>query len=294
VIASRTVPSPGPGQGARRHTARVPARVGDPVLVLIHSPLVGPATWVAVADELVRRGREAVVPSLLGVAAAPASQWRHVSEVVRAATANTAAPVVLVGHSGAGLLLPAIADALTVEVAALVFVDSFLPPANGSVRLAPPGHMDQLRALASDGVLPPWSSWFGEDAMRELVPDDRLRATVTEEMPRLPLSYFEASVSLPGGWRARPCAYLLLATSPTPRAPPRPANRAGRWPSHQAPDTWRWPATRSPSPTRCWTSNARSAERDRAPHFRCSSQPATRSAMVLATASQRMQQRAAA
>jgi hypothetical protein len=57
------------------------------------------------------------------------------------------------GHSGAGLLRPAIADALTVEVAALVFVDSFLPPANGSVRLAPPGFMDQLWAFASDGVL---------------------------------------------------------------------------------------------------------------------------------------------
>jgi hypothetical protein len=79
-------------------------------------------------------------------------------------------------------------------VAALVFVDSFLPPASGSVRLAPPGLMDQLRALAGDGVLPPWSSWFGEDAMRELVPDDRLRATLKEEMSRLPLSYFEASV----------------------------------------------------------------------------------------------------
>jgi hypothetical protein len=188
--------------------------VGDPVFVLIHSPLVGPTTWLPVADELVRRGREAVVPPLLGVAAAPAPQWRHVPEVVRAATAETTAPVVLVGHSGAGLPLPAIADALTVAVAALVFVDSFLPPANGSLRLAPPGLMDQLRALASDGVLPPWSGWFGEDAMRELVPDERLRATLEEEMPRLPLAYFEASVPLPGGWSARPCAHLLFSGEP--------------------------------------------------------------------------------
>jgi hypothetical protein len=48
--------------------------VGDPVFVLIHSPLIGPKTWLPVADELVRRGREALVPSLLGVAAAPAPQ----------------------------------------------------------------------------------------------------------------------------------------------------------------------------------------------------------------------------
>jgi hypothetical protein len=50
--------------------------------------------------------------------------------------------------------------------------------------------------------------------MRELVTDDRLRAAVEEEMPRLPLSYFEASVPLPGGWSARPCAYLLFSGEP--------------------------------------------------------------------------------
>lgn len=170
--------------------------------------------WSRVARELERRGREAVVPALLGVARADSPQWRHVPEVVRAATAGTRNPIVLVGHSGAGPLLPTIADALTADVAALVFVDSFLPPVSGSVRLAPPGFMDQLRALAENGVLPPWSSWFGEDAMRELVPDDRLRSVLEDEMPRLPLSYFDADVPLPDGWDARPCAYLLLTDEP--------------------------------------------------------------------------------
>jgi pimeloyl-ACP methyl ester carboxylesterase len=188
--------------------------MGGPVFVLIHSPLVGPTTWSPVAKELERRGREAVVPSLLGVAHAAAPRWRHIPEAVRAATADTPNPTVLVGHSGGGLLLPTIVDALTLEIAALVFVDSFLPPAGGSLRLAPPGLMDQLHALARDGVLPPWSCWFGEDAMRELVPEERVRAVLEEEMPRLPLSYFEASVPLPSGWNARPCAYLLLSGEP--------------------------------------------------------------------------------
>jgi pimeloyl-ACP methyl ester carboxylesterase len=190
--------------------------------VLIHSPLVGPTTWSPVAKELERRGRESVVPSLLGVADAAAPRWRHIPEAVRAATADTPNPTVLIGHSGGGLLLPTIADALTLEVAALVFVDSFLPPVSGSLRLAPPGLMDQLHAGARDGVLPRWSCWFGEDAMRELVPEERLRAVLEEEMPRLPLSYFEASVPLPSGWNARPCAYLLSAAGPRGRAPPTP------------------------------------------------------------------------
>ena len=54
---------------------------------LVHSPLVGPTTWSPVARELKRRGREAVVPSLLGVADAAAPQWRHVPDAVQATTA---------------------------------------------------------------------------------------------------------------------------------------------------------------------------------------------------------------
>jgi pimeloyl-ACP methyl ester carboxylesterase len=186
----------------------------DPVFVLIHSPLVGPTTWSPVARELEGRGREAVIPSLFGVADAAAPQWRHVPEAVHAATAGIASPVVLVGHSGGGLLLPAIAAALTVEAAALVFVDSFLPPARGRLRLAPPQFVDHLRTLETDGVLPRWSRWFGEDAMRELVPDERLGAALEAEMPRLPLAYFEASVPVPEGWDARRCAYLLFTAEP--------------------------------------------------------------------------------
>ena len=140
--------------------------MGDPVFVLINSPLVGSTSWLPVADEFARRGREAVVPSLLGVTAAPAPQWRHVPEVVRVATSHLQQRVVLVGHSGAGLLLPVIADALDVEVAGLVFVDSRLPPPAGRSPLGAPEFMDQLRAMATDGLLPPWSRWFGLDTMR--------------------------------------------------------------------------------------------------------------------------------
>jgi pimeloyl-ACP methyl ester carboxylesterase len=183
----------------------------DPTFVLLHSPLVGPASWAPAAHELELRGRAAVVPSLLGVAEAAAPQWRHVPDAVRGATSDLRGRVVLVGHSGAGVLLPAVADALAVEVAALVFVDSFLPPPAGQLPLGPPELMDQLRTLATDGVLAPWSRWFGPDAMQVLVPDERLRAELEAEMPRLPLSYFEAAVPVADGWASRrPCAYLLL------------------------------------------------------------------------------------
>jgi len=141
----------------------------EPAFVLVHSPLVGPTSWLPVARELERRGRVAVVPSLLGVAEAPEPQWRHVPAAVCVATSDLQQRVVLVGHSGAGLLLPVIADALDVEVAGLVFVDSRLPPPAGRSPLGAPEFIEQLRAMATDGLLPTWSRWFGPDAMRELV-----------------------------------------------------------------------------------------------------------------------------
>lgn len=184
----------------------------DNLLVLIQSPLVGPTTWRAVARELERGDRRAVVPSLLGAAHAPVPQWRHCLDAVRAATEGVGRPLVLVGHSGAGALLPAIAEAVTGEVAGLVFVDAALPPASGSAPLAPAEFMQQLRALAIEGVLPQWSTWFGEDGILGLVPDEGVRAELEREMPRLPLSYFEASVPMPDGWDEQPCAYLLLSS----------------------------------------------------------------------------------
>jgi hypothetical protein len=233
----------------------VSARERDTVFVLIHSPLVGPTTWSPVARELERREREAVVPSLLGVADAASPQRRHVPQAIRAATARILKPIVLVGHSGGGLLLPTIADSLTVELAALVFVDSFLPPAGGSVPLAPPGFIDKLRALASDGVLPRWSSWFGEDAWRELVPDQRLRAALRRRCRacRLPSSS-TASRCRTAGTHAR----APTSSSPPSRTGTAPRMRvtgAGRWPRSRLSSTWRWRASRSPSPTRSLTSN---------------------------------------
>lgn len=38
-------------------------------------------------------------------------------------------------------------------------------------------------------------------------------------MPRLPLSYFQASVSVPDGWTQQPCGYLLLSAGEHRAAP---------------------------------------------------------------------------
>jgi hypothetical protein len=185
-----------------------------PVFVLVHSPLVGPSTWHPVARELEGNGRVALVPSLVDVARAPAPQWQHVCRAVRAGTEHVLGPVTLAGHSGAGLLLPTIAERLASPIAAMLFVDTFLPPPAGTVALAEPEFLDDLRARARGGILPPWHRWFGEHALRALVPDDATRARLEAETPRLPISYFEDRPPVPERWDRRPCAYLLLSEQP--------------------------------------------------------------------------------
>jgi pimeloyl-ACP methyl ester carboxylesterase len=157
-------------------------------------------------------------------------------------------PIVLVGHSGGGLLLPVIADAVAPPVSGLIFVDSGVPASTGETPLVPESFLAHLRTLDVDGMLPPWSSWFGEDAMRTLVPDEALRTALVREMPSLPLADFEERLPSPAGWERRPCAYLLL--SDAYREAAAEARERG-WPveeiTERSTSTSRWPPKRSPT-----------------------------------------------
>lgn len=183
--------------------------------VLVHSPLVGASSWRPAARRL---GDDTIVPSLAGFAAAAPPRWRYAVDAVVAAVGD-ASDVTLVGHSGAGALLPPITDALGDVVAAIVFVDAPLPPASGTASPVPPDFRDFLADLAGpDGTLPPWSRWWGEDAMQTLVPDASLRAALEADMERLPLAYFDEVVPVPAGWDARRVAYVQLSAVCEPDA----------------------------------------------------------------------------
>jgi pimeloyl-ACP methyl ester carboxylesterase len=181
------------------------------VFVLVHSPLVGPGSWRLVGLALERRGRAAVSPSLLGPGGAAPTDWRECVKAVRDGLGTLCEPVVLVGHSGGGLLLPVIAEALVQPVRGLIFVDSGIPARAGETPFVPPALLDEFGSLAVDGMLPRWSSWFGEDVMRDLVSDEALRDCLTREMPQVPLAFLEERIPSPAGWERTSCAYLLLS-----------------------------------------------------------------------------------
>ena len=185
-----------------------------PTFVLIHSPLVGPYTWQPVAAVLAARGHTVVVPSLVNGAL---PFWSgHTRAIAEAFDSQARGSVpVLVGHSGAGPLLPAARQAIAGEVAGYIFVDAPMPR-DGRSRLDLFGsraEADRLRAAASGGVLPPWGASFDEDTWRGLIPADRARARFRAELRPTPLLVYEEPLTVFTGWPDAPCGYLQLSSA---------------------------------------------------------------------------------
>lgn len=146
-----------------------------------------------------------------------------VDEAVSSRPAHWSKPVV-VGHSGAGFLLPSVAERL--DAVHSLFVDAGLPPEHTPAS-AGADFLDRLRTLAVDGTLPAWSTWWGDDVMQALVPDDVRRAQLEAELPVVPIAFFEVPMVVPAGWPRHPSSFLLL--SETYRADAERARSLG-WP----------------------------------------------------------------
>lgn len=174
----------------------------EPVAALLPSPLLGPATWLPVADRLRAEGRRVAVCSIDRPMRVPA-------DVVESFSAQLPlGPLILVAHSNAGAFVPELCSRR--DVRAAVFVDAVLPGA-GAQPMAPPGLMDFLRGLADgDGVLPEWTRWWDPADVAPLFPDDDSRQRVVAEQQRLPLAYFESSLPMPERWDDVPAAYLAF------------------------------------------------------------------------------------
>ena len=200
-----------------------------PSFILVHSPVAGPGTWRWVAETLAARGHRVTVPA---VSAKEASLgWEAFADSV-AAQAGREDHAVLVGHSGAGPLLPQIRARARWEPDALVFVDAAVPPEAGEAELVPSGFLAELRGMARDGLLPAFSDWFGPGVMTDLIPDEGKRAIVCGELPRLPVSFLESRVPAPAGWASASCGYVQLSEPYTAEA----AEAASRgWPVLQRP-----------------------------------------------------------
>lgn len=193
-------------------------------LVLIHSPLLGPASLEPTAAALRALGLEATairLPPLLEIGGS------YYGELADAAARQISEPgdAIVVVHSGAGALAPVIASALG-AVRGVIFVDAILPHGGRAwLDTAPATMRTQLVGGAQQGLLPAWDGWWPPGALERLVPDASDRDAVIAELEPLPLAFFEESA--PDVGLDAPCAYLQLSGSYDEEA-----RRAGRlgWP----------------------------------------------------------------
>jgi len=203
-------------------------------LVLAHSPLTGPAAWGELPDVLGQHGHVAVVLDVREDTTPPFAV-RYVAEAAaQIAAAGPSPPLHLVAHSGAGYLLPQLGftqRAARRAVRGYVFLDAGIPAPRPVTRLDLLATEDavmarQLEALLASGRRFP--SWSGDD-LRELIPDDELRAEVASTLRPRRRDFFTEVLPFPSelDWPDAPCG--LLQTSPAYAGPARSA-RARGWP----------------------------------------------------------------
>ena len=185
----------------------------DTLIVLVHSPLVGPFTWSQVGQCLQASGFDVLVPALTDGGETPPPYWQQHAESVQRALASISQerPVVLVGHSGAGSLLPVIAQVAQHPVKGYIFVDAGLPHPGQSqldeMGASVPEFAQELRkSLASGERFPHWS----DEDLREDLPDELVRQHLLAEVQPRPLSFFEEVMPVVAGRPDAPGGYLLF------------------------------------------------------------------------------------
>jgi pimeloyl-ACP methyl ester carboxylesterase len=200
----------------------------DSLIVLVHSPLVGPFTWSLVAQQLQANGFDVLVPVLTDSGETPPPYWQQHAVSVQQALVSIPQerPLVLVGHSGAGSLLPVLAQTARHPVKAYLFVDAGLPhPGKTQLEEMP----EELHRLLVSGERFP--NWKDED-LREVLPDGRARQQMLAEVQPRPLNFFEEVLPDVSGWSDAPGGYLLFTQGYRPYL--EQAQRAG-WPSRTVP-----------------------------------------------------------
>lgn len=156
-------------------------------------------------------GFDPVTPSLTTADNVQPPYWKRHAEIVAHSLEHVPAhqDIILVGHSGAGMLLPSIREEIGRPVSAYIFVDAGIPEHMksrldlfGSVEAA-----EDFRRSASSGFIPSWT----DDDLREVIPDNRLRERFVNELRPTPLLIYEEPIPVFDGWPDAPCGYIQFS-----------------------------------------------------------------------------------
>jgi hypothetical protein len=161
-----------------------------------------------------QRGLDVLVPRLKDSPDSKVPYWKQHAESVSQALAEIPkdTSLILVAHSGAGPLLPAVRQFVTNPIKAYVFVDAGIPR-DGASRLdlmksEDPKWAEQLQEQLERGKrFPNWSS----DDLRSIIPDETLRGQMITEIQPRALDFFTEPVPVFDDWPDAPCVYIQFS-----------------------------------------------------------------------------------
>jgi hypothetical protein len=193
------------------------ARSPKPLLVLVASPLLGPSSWSPLADELSSRGWETLIsvdePDQPGRRPFWQSTVAGVERSLREVSNDRS--VALIGHSGAGTLLPAASLAIRQLVVACLLVDAGLPAHGGSRLESMAGEGPDGAAFAAElatildagGRYPQWTA----ADLAPLIPDAARRDQLLAELRPRGRDFWTEPLPTVGPRPEPPYAYLQFS-----------------------------------------------------------------------------------
>jgi pimeloyl-ACP methyl ester carboxylesterase len=173
--------------------------------VLIHGAWGGGWKFARVAERLRKRGHIVFAPTLTGAGershllSGNISLTTHVTDVINLISYEDLSGVVLLGHSYGGMVITAVADQIPERIAALVYLDAFVPEDGQSLfDINIPANTQRFIASAgaNGGLLippPPAKAYFGVN--------DADAARVDELAAPQPIGTMSEKIRLTGAYR---------------------------------------------------------------------------------------------
>jgi pimeloyl-ACP methyl ester carboxylesterase len=182
-------------------------------IVLVHGAWHGGWCWRRVVERLGGTPHAVFAPTLTGLgershlAGPHVDLETHIADVVGLIEAEELERVVLCGHSYGGLVITGVADRLPSRIAALFYLDAFVPEAGQSMlAIQGPERAARLRAAARDGwrVGPLPASYFAVASAADA-------AWVDRRSVDQPIGTFEQALALTGAWQEVPSLTYVRA-----------------------------------------------------------------------------------
>lgn len=173
--------------------------------VLVHGAWGGGWKFARVAERLRKRGHTVFTPTLTGAGershllSGAINLSTHVTDVVNVIRYEDLSGVVLLGHSYGGMVITQVADKIPDRIAALVYLDAFVPEDGQSLfdlNIPANTQMFLTRAGGNGGLLippPPAKAYFGVN--------DNDAARVDALAAPQPIGTMTEKVSLTGAYR---------------------------------------------------------------------------------------------